>query len=429
MSRLPANESSPGPGSGAAEARAAVPLDDLKGLAPLDTIAQLSERITRLIEENQGLADEVLRCYEQLNVIFDIAQQVAHLVNVSDIEQVLAERIATLLGAEAAVVIDSEGAPRSRPAPALLPGVLLEAAAHLDKARQTRRVVVTCLGPHQLILGPLVRLDGRVDVILALRRGEIQDFRSGDVLMLDSVLSFGGQIISNTELHEKLGRTLFEVTRALVAAIDKKDHYTSGHSERVGFFARLTGQQMGLTAEQLQILEWSGLLHDVGKIGIPEEILNKPDRLTEEEFGIIKRHPVMGYEILKPIRSFEGVLEGVLHHHEAPDGTGYPDGLKGDETPLAARIIHVVDIFDALTSTRAYRAPFSVEKAIEILRAESGTKVDPQVTAAFLAALERWRCENPARFTETFRSKGSLEIRPDPPAEERREEPPAGTGA
>ncbi len=434
MSRAPANESNPGLWSGAAEAWAAELINHLRGLAPLDAIAQLSERITHLIEENRGLADEVLRCYEQLNLIFDIAQQVAHLVSVSDIEQVLADRIAALLGAEAAVVIDSDSVSRSRPAPAgraareLPPSVLQEAAAHIEQARQTRRVVVTSLGPHQLILGPLVRLNGRVDVILALRRGEIQDFHSGDVLILDSVLSFGSQIISNSELHEKLGRTLFEVTRALVAAIDKKDHYTSGHSERVGFFARLTGQQMGLAAEQLQTLEWSGLLHDVGKIGIPEEILNKPDRLTDEEFAIIKRHPVMGYEILKPIESFEGVLEGVLYHHEAPDGTGYPDGLKGEETPLPARIIHVVDIFDALTSTRAYRAPFSVEGAIEILRAESGTKVDPQVTAAFLAALERWRRENPARFTEMFRSKGSLEISPGRSAEDIPPQQPAGTG-
>lgn len=426
MSSGPPVESSAasrGAAGGATDALVAELMQDLKGLAPLEAIGHLSERITRLVEENQGLAEEVLRSYEQLNLVFDIAQQVAHIVSVSEIERVLAGRIATLLGAEAAAVVSSDGAPRSYAAAAggraaaLPAGVLEQVATHIERVRRTRQVSVTGVGSHQVILGPLLRLGEKVDVVLAVRRARDEDFRSGDVLMLHSVLSFGGQIISNSELHEKLGRMSFEVTRALVAAIDKKDHYTCGHSERVGFFARLTGQQMGLAADQLQTLEWSGLLHDVGKIGIPEEILNKPGRLTADEFAIVKLHPGMGYEILKPIESFEGVLEGVLHHHEAPDGTGYPDGLKGDQTPLLARIIHVVDIFDALTSTRSYRAPFSIQKAIEILRAESGTKVDGDVAEAFLAALERWRCEQPARFDEMFRSKGSLEPGPVPPAE------------
>lgn len=150
------------------------------------------------------------------------------------------------------------------------------------------------------------------------------------------------------------------------------------------------------------MLEWAGLLHDVGKIGIPEEILNKPGKLTDEEFAIIRKHPRMGYDILKPIASFEGVLSAVLHHHENIDGSGYPDGQTGDETPVAAKIIHVVDVFDALTSARSYRAAFSVEKACAILRSEAGTKMDAQIVAAFCRALEKARLAGPEDSPMTF---------------------------
>jgi HD-GYP domain-containing protein (c-di-GMP phosphodiesterase class II) len=219
---------------------------------------------------------------------------------------------------------------------------------------------------------------------------------------MDSVLAFGGQIISNSELHERLRRMSIEVTRALIAAIDKKDHYTSNHSERGGFLTRLTAQELGVPLEEQQYMEWAGLLHDVGKIGIPEEILCKPGKLTEAEFAIIREHPRMGYEILQPIRSFKHVLDGVLYHHEYPDGSGYPEGLKGEEIPLVARIIHVVDTFDALTSTRAYRKAFTVDRALEMIRAEMGRRIDGPVAEAFFRALDRFRREQPAQFAQLF---------------------------
>jgi putative two-component system response regulator len=180
-----------------------------------------------------------------------------------------------------------------------------------------------------------------------------------------------------------------------VAAIDKKDRYTSGHSERVGYLAKLIGRQMGIPANELQVLEMSGLLHDVGKIGVPEGILRKPGKLTKEEYDIIKSHPRMGHEILTPIASFGGVLDGVLYHHENPDGSGYPDGLGNDEIPLFARIIHVVDVFDALTSTRSYRVAFSPEQAYEILREEAGTKLDAEVVAVFLEMVSALQATSP----------------------------------
>jgi HD-GYP domain-containing protein (c-di-GMP phosphodiesterase class II) len=199
------------------------------------------------------------------------------------------------------------------------------------------------------------------------------------------------------------------LTRALVAAIDQKDHYTRGHSERVGMLSRLVGRELGLSRAELQDLEWAGLLHDVGKIGIPEVILSKPGRLSLTEFESIKRHPRIGYEILRPIASFERVLTGVLHHHEQPDGNGYPSGLRGDAVPLIARIIHVADTFDALTSTRSYRRAFQVERACEIMRQDAGSRLDAGVIDVFLRVLEAYRQADPGGFAANFIAQREFE--------------------
>jgi HD-GYP domain-containing protein (c-di-GMP phosphodiesterase class II) len=193
-----------------------------------------------------------------------------------------------------------------------------------------------------------------------------------------------------------------EATRALVYAIDKKDQYTSGHSQRVGFMARITGETMGLPMAELDQLEWSGLLHDIGKIGVPEEILNKPGKLTDEEFDEIKKHPQMGYDILAPIKAFEHILGGVLSHHENEDGSGYPHGLAGDEIPMFARIIHVVDVFDALSSTRSYRKAFTVDKAMDIVLELAEAKMYPPAVSAFKAALDDFRYLQPDAFRAMF---------------------------
>ena len=199
-----------------------------------------------------------------------------------------------------------------------------------------------------------------------------------------------------------LRRMSLEVTRALVAAVDKKDHYTSGHSERVGFLTRLIAERYGLRPTEVQIMEWAGLLHDIGKIGIHEEILRKPGKLTAEEFEAIKQHPRMGYEILKPIASFELVLDGVLYHHEHPDGSGYPEGRRRDEIPLVARILHVADTFDALTSTRSYRQAFTVEKAMQIIRDECGVRIDAEAAAKFFCAFEDYSRRDPDDYAARF---------------------------
>ncbi len=372
----------------------------------LGAASRLVQRIGEIVEENAGFADEVLRSYEQLNLIFDLTQQIASVADARTIERLLLQRLATLLGTQRIWLIDPTGECRTPVAgtagPDETPLTGPDVAAVIAQARQAREVQAASVRDCPLIAGPLVRLDEHVDTVAAARPPGAAAFTAGDMMIVESILTFGGQILSNSELHERLRRMSIEVTRALVAAIDKKDHYTSGHSERGGFLTRLTAAELGVPPAEQQTMEWAGLLHDVGKIGIPEEILCKPGKLTEAEFEVVKQHPRMGYEILKPIASLGTILDGVLYHHEYPDGSGYPEGLRGDQIPLVARIIHVADTFDALTSTRSYRQAFTIEKALEIIRSERGVRIDAEVADAFFRAFDRYRRTQPEDFEARF---------------------------
>ncbi|ACA59211.1 response regulator receiver modulated metal dependent phosphohydrolase [Candidatus Desulforudis audaxviator MP104C] len=174
-------------------------------------------------------------------------------------------------------------------------------------------------------------------------------------------------------------RHYLETVRSLVAAIDAKDSYTKSHQERVVMFAMLLGAELGLSAGEIDVLRQAAVLHDIGKIGVPEQILRKPEHLISEEFDIIRQHPVIGAEIISPVRFLSEVVQIVLHHHERFDGTGYPDGLKGAEIPLGARILAVADAVDAMLSDRPYARARTVAEVREELRRCSGTQFDPQL--------------------------------------------------
>jgi putative nucleotidyltransferase with HDIG domain len=185
--------------------------------------------------------------------------------------------------------------------------------------------------------------------------------------------------------------------RALAAALDARDAYTAGHSERVSAISVLIGRQMGLPEPDLEVLRLGALLHDIGKIGVNDEILHKPGPLTAEEFEQLKRHPVLGARILRQVPFLEPHLPIVELHHESPDGRGYPFGLRGPDIPLAASIVHVADAYDAMTSARAYRPPRSSADACAELERCSGTQFDPACVEALLAAIPRITAESALR--------------------------------
>jgi putative nucleotidyltransferase with HDIG domain len=187
---------------------------------------------------------------------------------------------------------------------------------------------------------------------------------------------------------EQISLTQPEALRALVAAVEAKDGYTHGHSARVAATSVRLGQRMGLRPQVLRRLAQGALLHDIGKIGIPDEILNKPGALTREERARIEEHPVIGWDIVRRAPTLREALHAVRHHHERFDGDGYPDGLRGDEIPLVARIVAVADVWDALTSDRAYRPAWSRQRAVDHIAAARGTQFDPVALDAFLKLLE-----------------------------------------
>lgn len=178
---------------------------------------------------------------------------------------------------------------------------------------------------------------------------------------------------------------------SFVNAIDAKSPWTRGHSERVTEFALAIGKEMGLKGKKLETLRLCGLLHDIGKIGTYDLVLDKPGKLTEEEFELVKIHPEKGIEILTPIKQLRDIIPGVLHHHERHDGKGYPHGLKGEDIPLCAKILCVADSFDSMTSDRPYRPAPGVEYAMSEFVKHKGSHFDPQVVEAFLKVLEGGR--------------------------------------
>ncbi|MGP1347233.1 MAG: HD-GYP domain-containing protein [Phycisphaerales bacterium] len=236
------------------------------------------------------------------------------------------------------------------------------------------------------LIQPIVIADEIVATLVLAGRGEHRrEIDSYDLTLIESVGGFLGPFIENSALDEERERAFYGMLRALSAAVDAKDPYTRGHSERVAMLSVMIAQKLGLPPEQIERIRVAGIVHDIGKIGVPEHILTKPDRLTEEEFEIIKTHPVVGYTILESVHELEDVLPGVLHHHERWDGKGYPHALVAEATPEIARILAVADSFDAMSSTRAYRMGMSPERALEQIRSGSGTQFDPRIAEAFLA--------------------------------------------
>ncbi len=188
------------------------------------------------------------------------------------------------------------------------------------------------------------------------------------------------KLINNLEEKLKREKELTEkIVKSLVRGIEIRDSYTRGHSERVAFFSKRIAEAMGLKKEEVEAIYIAGLLHDIGKIGIPDSILLKPGKLSKEEYEIIKFHPLLSYELLKHIDVLKDSLPGIKYHHERWDGSGYPEGLKGDEIPLQARILAVADSFDAMTSDRIYRKGIPKAQAITELRKLSGKDYDPEV--------------------------------------------------
>jgi len=213
-------------------------------------------------------------------------------------------------------------------------------------------------------------------------------FSEKDLYYLSFMTQSAAHAIENLALYENIYENLFATLYAFVKAVEARDLYTRQHSSRVTGISLILGKKLGCTREELDILNFAGHLHDIGKIGIRDDILLKPGRLTSEEFEKIKEHPVIGADILEHLGLWEKERLIIRYHHERFDGTGYPDGLRLEEIPFLARILSVADVYDAMASDRAYRKKMEEDIILKIIKEGAGTQFDPAVVAAFLNAYE-----------------------------------------
>lgn len=249
---------------------------------------------------------------------------------------------------------------------------------------------------HTMVCVPLKVKDRTIGVLQALNklptvprrpsRHEWPDFYSDDRQLLETLSHQVAVAVENSRLYTQIKKNFFETCQALAEAIEKKDIYTGGHTKRVVLYSMIIAKYLNLSSEQLENLRLSGILHDVGKIGIEDKVLKKQAQLDQEEWKIMQKHPELGYDIMSRVEDLRDVIVGMRYHHERWDGKGYPRGLKGEEIPLISRIIAVADTYDAMVSTRPYRKGMDPEVAYnEIIRC-SGTQFDPQVVEAFVKA-------------------------------------------
>ena len=189
-------------------------------------------------------------------------------------------------------------------------------------------------------------------------------------------------------LNRRNTRLFLNVLQVMAKVLEAKDPYTKFHSENVAKFARKIAKAMGYSPEEVEMIQVAGILHDFGKIGVKEGVLNKVGHLTDKEFDAVKRHPVIAATILEPIEELNSVIADIRHHHEYYNGHGYPSGLKGEEIPLGARILQVADAYDAMTSQRSYHDPMDKAEAIRELRRCAGSQFDPRIVEVFIKIVE-----------------------------------------
>ena len=382
-------------------------------------VSEVSEAVERITVENAGMAEELLSVYEQLGIVFEVTQKLPTLQSESEVIDLFVDNLRRSFQKREVFVVH----PRT-PANGSREGMHGSATDWFDglvcRARDSRRVMVespplgaapACVAV--VTVGPVFAGESFVCAIVLTRSSEVEGFHASDMLLLDSLTMFCGDLIRNHRLLQELREMSVAMVRSLVNAVDQKDQYTSGHSLRVGYFASLLGKTLNLTEEELQMLQWGALLHDVGKIGIRDDVLNKKGGLTEDEFNHIKEHPVRSHRVVQEVPQLAGALEGVLHHHERFDGAGYPSGLTGEDIPLQARIIQIADVFDALTSDRAYRPAYNWGMALDILREEAGKTVDPQFQKMFDGLIREQIEDHPDGWKRTIERANRFTPDPD----------------
>ncbi len=358
-------------------------------------------RILGIEQERDSLSEQLANSYEELSLIYQISGGMKVNRRPADFFQQACLDVKAVLNVRSVgVALDADL--HDRPEPTLYGESSLAAAdirrlsAQLLASLRERNSPLLVngvatdkaygwLGGHaaHLLAVPLQRQEQVLGCIFAIDKGT-GDFDSVDSKLLNSIANESAIYLENAMLFENVHGLMMGLLHSLTSAVDAKDAYTCGHSERVALLSRHLARQIGLPDREVEQVYMAGLLHDVGKIGVPESVLQKAGRLDADEMEQMKKHPQIGARILADVRQVKALLPGVLHHHERYDGKGYPAGLAGENIPLMGRIICLADCFDAMTSNRTYRKALPLEVALIEIRRCSGTQFDPMMADQFL---------------------------------------------
>ncbi|MFP4392340.1 MAG: HD domain-containing phosphohydrolase [Desulfohalobiaceae bacterium] len=240
-----------------------------------------------------------------------------------------------------------------------------------------------------MLAAPMYHNEEPIGVVLLIRDSSKRGYFLEDLQLLTVFASQTASAIENARLYGQMQEMNKEVIRSFAQAVEAKDMYTRGHSDHVAYYALRLGHYLGLGKTEMEHLHLAGIVHDIGKIGIPDHILNKPDKLTPEEYGVMKKHPEVGRSILSQVGSLKEILPTIYHHHEQIDGRGYPEGLKDGQIPFLSKVISVVDAFDAMSSDRAYRNALPLSQVKEILQAGAGTQWDKDLVNLWLRIVDK----------------------------------------
>jgi HD-GYP domain-containing protein (c-di-GMP phosphodiesterase class II) len=384
----------------------------------------------RIDQEFDKVSTHLANCYEEISLLHSITQNFRISITDEELGRQVLDWLASCIACEGLCMVflpvakKDEVTYKARTETLVLKQgslpfdhqeVLLDMLERFEITFGTRPVVINRndtesevelpAGVRQMMLSPLVE-DVRVfGYLVAFNHQDNLEFGTVEANLLASVGAMLGIHSANRDLYREQSEQLACVVRVLTSAIDAKDQYTCGHSDRVARVATRIAQELGCEKEFLHTIYMAGLLHDVGKIGIDDSVLNKTGPLTPEEFEHIKQHPALGYKILADIKQLAPVLPAVLHHHEQWDGAGYPCNLAGEQIPYIARIVAVADAYDAMTSNRSYRPGMPDEKVHTIFTKGAGRQWDPAVVEAYFACADDIRA-----IVDNERAELSLDV-------------------
>lgn len=385
-----------------------VSLGSGKGADIASGIARSLESFIGLEGEIENLSSEIVRVYEELSLIHKVSGMLGNEMDVERICRLVLEEADKILSVDTLflMLLDAERkdlysryaiGSHGEPVLGFRVSMTQDLVSHVFRQGEPLTICdIVADGrfklpyPAQRILFvPLVADIRPVGMLVATDKLSGEEFWSQELQLMGIFASEVSSALQKANLYEEINKLFLSTVKALATAIDAKDPYTYGHSRRVAELSVAIGHEMGIERDRVRRLELASLLHDIGKIGTPENILRKPGMLQPEEYEKIKEHPAKGAEILSMIAEFSDIVTWIRHHHEWYDGTGYPDRIAAENIPVEARIIAIADSYDAMTSDRPYRKGMPPDTVVHILEQFSRSQFDPLALDAFISCLHK----------------------------------------